>query len=216
MKKTLLAAAALVLSAGAVATATPTLQFDVNGFNAQASGTVNTSFTGSITISKGAGLLNDVAIRSVANGPFVSQGTGGFPLGAFSGVINFVNGLVTGGNIVLQNTNNPIDAYTCNITPSSGSITTFVGGGFKIEALTRNGLFSDASFGSINVSPWFNIQGAQGLPGSFLQFNFSPNANNFATSDMDLFCDVVPLPAAVWGGLATLGGVIAVRRLRRR
>jgi opacity protein-like surface antigen len=222
MKTSLLAAVGgVVLSGAAAAVASPVLQFDVNQFSTQATNAQgqNSPFgglthTGSVVFSTGIAVLNGIFIQSVPNGPFNNANFSGFSLVQFTGQVNLVNGQVTGGNITLRINNN--DQYSCNIAANSGFVSNFVGGGFKIEALTRNGLFSDAQFGNVNVAPWFNAQGTNGLPGSFLQFNFNPNAQGAATSDMDLFVDVVPLPPAAWAGLATLGGAMVARRIKRR
>ncbi len=209
------------LAAAATASATPVLQFDVNQFHIQATNAAgaNSSFgglthTGSLHFSTGQGILNGIFVQSTANGPFTNAGFTGFNLTTFSGQIDLVNGHITGGNIVLGINNS--DQYVCNITPNSGAVTNFVGGGFKVEGLNRNGFFNDAQFGNVNVAPWFNAQGLSGLVGSFLQFNFNPNAQGGSNADMDYFVDVVPLPTGAWVGLATLTGVVAVRRLRRR
>jgi len=215
--------AAVVACAGAVASATPVLQFDVNQFGAQARNAGGTAsafggltHTGSVafSFSSGVTVLNGIFIQTIAGGAFNNANFSGFSLTTFSGSVNLVNGQVTGGSISLGINNG--DTYTCNITPGSGAVSTFVGGGFKIEALTRSGMFNDAQFGNVNVSPWFNAQNPNGLPGSFLQFNFNPNATGAATSDMDLFVDVAPLPPAAWAGMATLAGAMVVRRMRRR
>jgi hypothetical protein len=221
MTKSLGTAAAALLLASAAASATPTLQFDVNGFGAQAvnAGGGNTPFgglshTGAVQFSVGSGTLNGVYIQSVASGPFINAGLSGVTMTAFSGQVNLVSGLVTGGSVTIQISNG--DSYTCQIAPGSGAVSNYVGGGFKIEALTRAGQFNDAMFGNVDVSPWYNVQsGVPGLLGSFLEFNFSPNAQGAAFSDMDVFVDVVPMPPAAWAGMATLAGVMAVRRLRR-
>lgn len=215
--------AASVLLAGAAASATPVLQFDVNqfGIQAQNAANVNVPFgglthTGRLLFTAPAGTLNGIFIQSIPSGPFNNAGFAGFTLTSFTGQVTLNNGLVTGGSVTLTLNNG--DFYTCNITPGSGAIsTTTLPGGFKIEGLTRNGAFADSVFGNVNVAPWFNTQGFPGgLPGSFLEFNFSPNASGAGNSDMDLFVDVAPLPPAAWAGLGTLAGVIAVRRLRRR
>ncbi|MFN0132415.1 MAG: VPLPA-CTERM sorting domain-containing protein [Phycisphaerales bacterium] len=216
---------ATVLVAGTAASAIPVLQMDLNSFAAQAtSNTGNpavnspfggTSHTGAVRFSKGSnGILAGIFVQNVVNGPFTSANFTG-NLTAFSGQVNLSNGQVTGGSVTI--TINTGDTYTCNIKPNSGAVSTFVGGGFKIEAITQNGFFSDNQYGNVNVAPWFNNQGATGLGGSFLQFNFNPNAAGLATSDMDLFVDAnpIPLPAAAWMGMATLGGIVAVRRFRR-
>ena len=220
MSRGLIAAAALVVSSGA-ALATPVLQFDVNGFSTQARDGANNNspfggltHTGSVAFTVGTGVLNGIFIQSTPGGAFNNAGFSGSTMTGFSGQVNLNNGQVTGGSITLTISNG--DSYTCGITGGIGAVAPYVGGGFTIQALTRNGFFNDAQFGNVNVSPWFNAQGINGLPGSFLQFNFNPDASGAATSDMDLFVDVVPLPPAAWAGLATLAGVITARRLRRR
>ncbi len=224
MKKIALGVSAAVLAAGSVASATPVLQMDLNSFATQATngGGANSAFgglthTGAVKFSIGAGVLNGIFIQNVANGPFTNANFAGFTLTNFTGQVNLNNGQVTGGNLTVTISNN--DTYTANITPGSGAVSNYVGGGFKIEALTGAGFFNDNQFGNVNVSPWFNAQGLNGLIGSFLQFNFAPNAAGAASSDRDLFVDVpqlVPLPPAAWAGLATLGGAMIVRRIRRR
>ena len=221
MKKILGLGIATVLAAGAAASAAPVLQFDVNGFSTQARNSSNVpsafgglTHTGSVAFSLGSASLNGIFIQSVTSGPFVNANFSGSSLTGFSGQVNLVNGQVTGGSITVAISNG--DSYVCNITPGIGAVSNYVGGGFKIEALTRNGMFNDSQFGNVDVSPWFSAQNPNGLPGSFLQFNFNPNAQGAATSDMDLFVDVAPLPPAAWAGLATLAGVVTARRLRRR
>lgn len=216
------AAIATVLAASTAANAAMTLQFDVNGIQVQAqngqgqnsafgglthTGSVNFSFAPNIT------RLVDVAISN-NNGAFVSQGFNG-SLVNFTGQINMTNGQVTGGNISIQINGN--DAYSAQVVSNVGAVSTFVGGGYKIEGLTFNGLFTDSTFGNVDVAPWFTQQLA-GLMGSFLQFNFSPNSSGFAYADMDVFvnAEVVPLPPAAWTGLATLSGLMTLGYVRRR
>jgi hypothetical protein len=224
MKKSAWISAAAMLAAGSVVSATPVLQMDLNSFGTQATNSAgaNSAFgglshTGAVKFSIGAGVLNGIFIQAVANGPFANANFAGFTLTGFSGQVNLNNGAVTGGNILVTINNN--DTYACNIAGGSGGVSNYVGGGFKIEALTASGFFNDSQFGNVNVNPWFSAQGLNGLIGSFLQFNFAPNATGSASSDMDLFVDVptlVPLPPAAWAGLATLGGMVIARRLRRR
>jgi hypothetical protein len=212
-----------VLLAAAAATATPTLQLDVNGFQIQAvdgagastafgglthTGALKFSFTQNVTE------LQAVLAQTVPAGPFVNQGFSG-TLANFSGQVNLVNGQVTGGSIVVS-VNGGADTYQTNIMSWSGQVASYVGGGYKIEGLTSGGAFSDSMFGNVDVSPWFAVQGGGGLLGSFLEFNFDPDAQGAGYSDMDLFVEVVPLPPAVLTGMATLGGIVAVRRIRRR
>jgi len=224
MMKLGLGVAAAVFAAGSVASATPVLQMDLNSFSTQAKNSSGASspfgglsHTGAVNFSLGAGVLNGLFIQSVANGPFANANFAGFTLSNFAGSVILNNGQVTGGSITVTINNN--DSYTCNITPGSGAVSTYVGGGYKIEALTKQGFFNDSQFGNVNVNPWFSSQGLSGLFGSFLQFNFNPNANGAASSDMDLFVDaspLVPLPPAAWAGLATMGGAMVIRRIRRR
>jgi hypothetical protein len=216
MKRVTCAAAmAMVLAASAAVNAAQTLQFDLNAFATQArnSGGVNSPFgglthTGSVAFSLGSGVLNSVSV-STNGGPFINQGFVG-TLTGLSGQINLNNGLVTGGNLLIT-VNGGSDTYSTSIA-SVGQVSTYVGGGFKIEGLTVNGVFSDALFGNVNVSNWFN----QTLAGSFLQFNFSPDANGAANADMDVFVTVVPLPPASFAGLATLCGLFVWRRARNK
>jgi hypothetical protein len=220
--KTLLCGSAAILAGGAAALASPTLQMDLNAFSTQAKngGGANSAFgglnhTGAINFSLGAGVINGLFIQPTQGAPFQNANFSG-TWTAFTGSITLNNGQVTGGSLTVTISGG--DSYTCGITPGSGFVSNFVGGGFKVEALTRNGLFNDAQFGNVNVSPWFNAQNPNGLPGSFLQFNFTPNAAGFASADMDLFVDVVvvPLPPASWAGLAALSAFAIVRRAARR
>ena len=217
----ILGTAVAVLALAGVAQATPVLQFDVNAFNTQAvnNANVNSPFggvahTGAVNFSIGAGVLNGVFMQTAVNGPFANANFAGFTLTNFAGQVVLNNGVVTGGSMTL--TLNNADSYTCVLVPGSGAVSNYVGGGYKIEALTNAGFFNDSTFGNVNISPWFASQGASGLSGSFLQFNFNPGPTGAASSDMDIFVDVAPLPPAAWAGLATLGGVMVTRRIRRR
>jgi hypothetical protein len=216
-----------VLTVGATANAAMTLQFDVNGIAVQAQNSAGTnssfgglshtlSHTGSVNFNFSSGItrLVDIAVAN-GNGVPQSQGFTG-SLVDFDGHINMVNGQVTGGNI--QITVNGGDTYSASITPNVGAVSNFVGGGYKIEGLTFNGMFSDAMFGNVNVSEWFNSQGLTGLLGSFLQFNFNPNAAGASYADMDIFVNaqVIPLPPAAWTGVATLSGLMVAGYIRRR
>jgi hypothetical protein len=158
--------------------------------------------------------LVDIAVANGLGAP-VSQGFSGSLIN-FTGHINMTNGQVTGGNLMLQIDGG--DSYSADIVSNVGAVTNFIGGGFKIEGLTFNGQFNDPMFGNVNVAPWFEAQGFGGLLGSFLQFNFNPDATGHSFADMDIFVhsQVIPLPPAAWTGLATLTGVMFVGYLRRR
>lgn len=223
MKTTMtMAGLAAVMAVGTAASAQLRMQFDVNGMTFQARDTSGaaTAFgglthTGAVSLGfspTAPTVLNGVALR-VGGGPSTPQ-TVGFGLTSFVGTINLTNGLVTGGNIFLQIANG--DTYRTDIRVGAGTVTPFVGGGFKIEGLTFNGKFSDSQFGLIDVSPFFSAQTRPGqLLGDFIQFNFEPDARGGGFADMDLFV-VVPLPPAGWAGLGTLAGVMAIGYVRRR
>jgi hypothetical protein len=201
------------------AAAAPTIQLDVNSIKIQIQNGAgaNSAFgglnhTGSINFSLAAStVLAGVFIQSVPNGSFSNAGFSG-TISNFTGVINLNAGHVTGGNLACF-INGGTDSYLCDIVPNFGQVSTFVGGGFKVEGLTFHGHFSDSLFGNVNVSPWAGAN----LPGSFLQFNFDPNASGAGFADMDIFADaqVVPLPGGAWTGLIGMAGVFAACRRRR-
>lgn len=216
-------ALATVLLAGAAANAAPTLQLDVNGFRIQAVDSLGNpvafgglGHTGAINFSYSTGntTLAGVYAQSTTNGPFVNQNFVG-SLTDFTGTVLLSGGVITGGN-VLVTVNGGADTYATTIQGGSGAVANYIGGGFKIEGLTSAGAFSDAAFGNVDVTPWFAAQGAGGLAGSFLQFNFDPNAQGTGFSDMDLFVDIVPVPPALATGMATMLGAVVIRRIRRR
>lgn len=206
-----ISAVALLVLAGTAA-ASPTLQFDVNAIRIQArdgSG-ANSAFgglmhTGSVAFSF---QTSTTYLAGIDINGFDAGFTGS--LTDFTGAVNLVNGQVTGGNLAVT-VNGGTDSYVCDIVPNLGQVTTYVGGGFKIDGLSYHGHFSDGQFGNVDVSPF----AGNDLPGSFLQFNFDPNASGGGFADMDLFVQAVPLPPAIWGGLAGLGGVMVARRVRR-
>jgi hypothetical protein len=224
MKTVLGAAVAAVLVAGSSASAqmSSTLQLDINGIAVQAQngGGVNSAFgglthTGSLNFDFAQGIthLLGVFVQHNHNAP-VNMGFNG-DLSNFNGVINLNNGQVMGGSLMV--TVNGTDTYSAQITPGVGSVTTFVGGGYKVEGLTFNGLFSGSTFGNVDVSPWYDLQTiVGGHPGSFLSFNFNPNATGASYADMDVFVEVIPLPPAAWTGLATLAGVMFAGYMKRR
>jgi hypothetical protein len=132
---------------------------------------------------------------------------------SFNGEIVLNQGKVTGGSLTLTLNNG--DSYTCQLSNLAGQVSKFVGGGYKIEGLTKGGFFNDAQFGNVAVQQWFAAQGASGLWGSFLQFQFNPNAKGASTADLDWFVDIVPLPAPVATAIGILG-IMSVGRARRR
>jgi hypothetical protein len=222
---TLGAVCGAMVAAGS-AVASPVIQLDVNAIKIQVQNSAgqNSAFgglshTGSVNFSLDAAntILAGVFIQNVAGGPFSNAGFSG-SISNFVGTINLNNGLVTGGSLAVF-VNGNTDSYTCNIVPNIGHVSTYVGGGFKIEGLTFQGMFSDSQFGNVNVGPWFSSQGGGGLPGSFIQFNFDPNASGGGFADLDIFVDtptLVPVPPAAWTGMATLAGLGTVTAVRRR
>jgi hypothetical protein len=210
MKKALFSAAVAAALVAGTAQAAQTLQMDVNAIGIQTlNGAGAPSAFGGLTHT-GSVSLNYVANTTYMAGVFVDGVDQNFTgvLTGFSGTINLTNGQVTGGNLLVT-IDTGSDTYSAQVSPT-GHVETYVGGGFKIEGLTFNGLFSDNQFGNVDVSPW----SGGGLPGSFLQFNFNPNASGGGFADMDLFVNVVPLPPAAHTGLAGLAG-IAIHPRRR-
>jgi hypothetical protein len=217
------AAVATMLVAGAAVNASMTLQFDVNGIAVQTTNGAgaNSAFgglahTGAVNFSFAPGItrLVDIAISQNLGAP-ASQGFSG-SLSNFSGQITMNNGQVTGGQLTL--TADGGHTYTADIVGNVGAVSNYVGGGYKIQGLTFNGMFSHPVFGNVDVSPWFEAQGLGGLFGSFLQFNFNPDASGASFADMDIFVNaqVIPLPPAAWTGIATLSGVMLLGYIRRR
>lgn len=218
MKMMCTAGVASVLAVSVAAQAEPILQFDVNSFSVQArngagaasafgglthTGSVNFSYIANTTV------LNGMFANTPSGGPLLNMGFGG-SLSNFTGQINLVNGQVTGGSVTIA-VNGGTDSYTTGIG-AGGAVAAYIGGGFKIEGLMNGGAFSDAQFGNVDVSQWFNLP----LIGSFLQFNWIPDSGGAGSADMDIFVNVVPLPTAAWTGLALLGGIAIVRKARRR
>src|SRR5258708_2106236 len=122
MHKCTLIAAAVLAAGTAAATATPVLQFDLNGFGTQAHNASGASspfggltHTGSVAFSIGTGQLVGIFIQSTSGGAFLNAGFSGFTMTNFSGQVNLVAGQVTGGSITVTLNNG--DNYTCGITP---------------------------------------------------------------------------------------------------
>jgi uncharacterized protein (TIGR03382 family) len=214
---------AAVAFAGAALAASPALaqrdmQLDVNdlGFQAYAgpNGTGGTApfggltHTGSLVLQNIAGsVLNDIAMRTGGPGnPFIPQAFAGSLSGA-NIVINLNAGNVTGGSLMLQVGAN---TYT-TLIGAAGNVTTYVGGGFKIDALTQAGSFNANTFAAVPIADFFANSGF--LPGSFLNFRIIPNAGGAGTSDIDIFVSNIPAPGSL--AVLGLGGLAAARRRRR-
>lgn len=151
--------------------------------------------------------LVDIFLRSGAGG-FASQGFSG-TLTDFVGSVVLDNGFVQGGNIrvTVNGASADPDIYVASIVPGVGSVKNFIGGGYTIEGLTFNGAFDDPAFGNVSVAPFMGGS----LTGSFLQFNFFPNAIGQAYADVDVF--VAPAPAS---GVVCLAASALLARRRRR
>ena len=219
--KSIVFAAAAALSVASVATATQTLQMDLNGLEFQvkdASG-ANSAFgglthTGSVDLAFSTtwSQLVAILIRDGDSNPFVDMGFNG-TLVNFTGNIDLNAGMVTGGNLDVDIGS---DHYTTTLVDGSGNVDLYAGGGFTIDSRTFDGAFTDAMFGNVDVTDWFMAQGVgHALQGSLLQFNFDPNASGAGFADMDLFV-VVPLPPAGLAGMATLAGLAGIGYIRRR
>jgi MYXO-CTERM domain-containing protein len=210
------AAIAGLAMAASTASAQRMLQMDINVLDFQARNSAGApapfgglTHTGSLVLSDGTGsVLNDLAIQTGGPGnPFMPQAFTG-SLGDVAITINLNSGMVTGGSMMVHVGS---DMYSATIAPG-GSVTTYVGGGFKIDSLTSAGMFSGATFAGVNIADFFAAQGG-GLPGSFLNFRIIPDANGAGTSDIDIFVSNVPTPGSL--ALLGMGGVLAARRRRR-
>lgn len=206
-------AIATSLACGSLATAAQTLQMDLNALgvvvaNGAGAGSAfgGLNHTGSVSLSAVLGVSTMAGV--FVNG--ISQNFSG-TMTSMTGLIQLTNGNVTGGSLSV--TVNGTDTYSAQIA-TAGYVENYIGGGFTVQGLTFNGMFSSNSFANVNVTPW----SGGGLSGSFLQFNFAPNANGTGSADLDLFVNapVIPLPPAASMGLTVLGGLMVAGYVRRR
>jgi len=219
MKMQAVIAGAVALSATA-AMANQTLQFDLNAAAIQVrdgagdpamfgglthTGSIDFEFAGSASL--------DMAVQ-VGNGPFVDAGFTG-SVTDLSGSIELDSGAVKGGSLTI--TIDSGDVYTTSVVDGSGSVKeALTPGGFAIDGLTFKGSFTDAMWGNIDVTDWFDNQDkGQNLAGSLLEFNFDPNDTGAGFADVDHFV-VVPLPAPALAGGAMLAGLAGLGVIRRR
>lgn len=159
--------------------------------------------------------LVDIAMQASSGGPFASQPGGPWNLTDAEIRVDLVNGQVTGGIIRVDINGGPAvggDRYSATIA-AAGHVSTFVGGGFLLEALSVGGGFSDASFGSVAIADFF---GAQGIPpslqGSFLTFKINPDQNGAGFSDTDMWISAVPTPGTVACGFLAAALMFGRRR----
>ncbi len=214
LARVLVAGAGLAIAGASTSMAITQVQIDVNSLSVQAQvgdgagGWVNAAFGG--TTHTGRLVLVDDA-NSVLAGVLINgvNQTLSSTLASFSGIIDLVGGVVSGGSLSVSNVDG--SSYTASIVSGIGSVNTQVGQGFQIDGLTFAGLFGGPLFAGVDVSPFFSVQP---LFGSLLNFAFSPNAGGHdSDSDIDIWA-TIPLPTS--GGLAALGlaGLAGVRRRR--
>ena len=223
MRKSLKGAAALTavfLCAQAGLAQSRVLQFDLNNLGFQAYNVLGApapfgglTHTGALDLFDSLPTTQLLAVLiSTGGGPFQNQPGAPWNLTDCVLNINLSNGNVTGGSFSVDINGGPGgggDRYSASIG-AAGSVSTYVGGGFKIEGLTLAGSFSDASFGPVNVSDFFS--GSPNLQGSFLTFRIQPDANGAGFADTDAFVSNVPAP----GSMACLAAAVFVACRRRR
>lgn len=210
----------LTLALGSQAFAQRGFQFDLNNFAYlslnQAGGQIpfgGTTHTGSLALSDALPITQLVAVglSSGPGQPYTVQPGSPWILTDATLNINLVNGNVTGGNFLVDINGGPGaggDRYSATVG-AGGSVTTFVGGGFKVEGLTLAGSFSDASWGGVAIADF----SGNNLLGSFLGFRIQPNANGAGFCDVDAWVNAVPAPGSLACCLAA--GFVAIRRRRR-
>lgn len=139
-----------------------------------------------------------------------------------SGRIDLDDGVVTSGWLdVGLKTNNVFETYKFELVPNVGmlsSITVMMGELYALTGVTRNGVFSSATYGGANLDGYK----LAGLDGVFLNFGFMPSSGGVDHNAilefgalMPLETAVVPLPAAAWGGLALMGALLSFRLKRQ-
>ena len=214
----LVVAAGLAAGLSGSALGATVVQLDVNSLTAVASGmnTFNSSYTGTLTLSKDSNsalanvLRNGVGSGIGFTGPFTGASFG------FSATFNFVSGNITGLGLSVTA---GADTYTALVNSGMGNILPDPGspGNFIVAASTRDGTFNNMTFAGVNVSEFFNFL----APGNFINFKITGTSINGSTRtdtdvDIDIFAttEVIPLPNPV--GLASVGlvGLVGLRRRR--
>ena len=210
-------AAGLALASAAQADVR-SFQFDVNELPYQAkdaqgndSAFGGLTHTGSLVYSDlpGTSFIAGIFIKDPPN-PYQKQNNFTGTLTDCSMTISLVNGQVTGGSMSLQ-IDGGADSYSVEFVPNTGKVDTFVGGGFKIEFLTRKGTFSDADFGGVPIADFFGAQGGDFLTGSMLAFKINPGESGGGFGDFDHFT-TAPSPGTA--ACLALAGLFAGRRRR--
>lgn len=222
MKTLAVAAIAMFASSSVSVAQLRALQFDINnlGFQSfngagQASAFGGLTHTGRLDLFDVPALTELLAVSlRTGVGPYVVQPGFTGVLTDMSMSIILTAGDVTGGSLSFDVNGGPGgggDRYSANIG-LGGEVTTYVGGGFKIDGLSLAGRFSDANFAGVPIADFFAAQGGSFLPGDFLTFKIQPNATGAGNADTDIFVTNVPAP----GSIACLGlaGLVCVRRRR--
>jgi hypothetical protein len=230
------AGAALAVFACALVAAVPvradsvttTIQLDLNGLTLQARDAAGHDvafgagpFTGSLAFGLGGDAnLNSVLIDGASRPEYHGV------LDGVSGHLDFIGDAVSGGvlSVSVRNADATLDTYGLSFAPDSGSLFRATSGlmlrtvGHVAKGDTAGGTFDKATFGGVDVAPWF---ANAPVPGTFIALKYNPDANGFGSSvDLDLSATApaaaAPLPSGAWGGLvlfAVLGaGRLAVVR----
>lgn len=215
-KIVMVAMCAAAASASGQLVALSEVQFDLNSVTAQARDAAGdhaafggVMHTGSIVF----GLDSDSFLQAYVDGSGLASLSRGGPFGDFtlSGVVELVNGAVTGGSFHIA-IDGGADSYSASVEGGGGRVRRVAdiqGGSFQIDGLAMDGLFSDSAYGNMDVSAFMMLQT---FTGRFINFGYRPDANGFdGATDIDLFVNV-PAP----GGLAIVGIAAVASATRRR
>jgi len=179
------------------------------------------TFTGALVFGLDSDSSMSVAIDSTNQANFAGTIIG------LNGTVNLTSGQITSGmmSVLVQNPDSSVDQYAYDVVTGSGSVSrpsqpsAFAIQGYSLSGLTSDGIFTDANFGGVDISSWFNQQPVEG---SFLQFNYHPNAagyDNNANVNVTAAAFVssplapVPLPRSAWAGGFLLMGFGAWRKI---
>ncbi len=215
---------ALLVFASAGLAQQRTLQFDINNLSFQAfnSGGQASAFgglthTGRLDLFENTTLseLLSVSLRTGVS-PFQVQPNYTGSLTDMAMSISLSSGQVTGGTLSFDVNGGPAsggDRYTANFS-ASGSISSYIGGGWKVEGLSFSGAFTDSDFAGVPIPDFTNSQGGGTfLTGSFIAFKIQPNAGGAGFADTDIFVTNVPTPGSI--ACLSLGGLLCFGRRRR-
>ena len=200
-----------------------TLQFDVNHLAFQAydgqgvaSPFAGTTHTGRLDLFEETSLseLLSLSIRNGVN-PFIVQNSYTGTLTDMAMSISLSGGNVTGGTLTLDVNGGPSiggERYTATFS-AAGNVTTYVGGGFKLEGLSFGGNFNDANFSGVPIADFFAAQGGPFLSGDFIAFKVQPTGTGSGHADTDIRVTTVPTQGAV--ACFALAGLTCAKRRRR-